>query len=142
MRSRQPRAEHPFNILLSNGRFPVSLDLARQFRLAGHRVYVVGEDPMHYHVCKFSKDVKHSYRVPVPRENPDGYVEGIMRAIQDANIDIVIPMHEEIFYLAEASQTNPELPLHPPDNTASPPRVLAQVSVSSPHLAQIHVLPF
>ena len=52
------------NILLSNGRFPVSIDLARQLKLAGHNVYVV--DPMHCHVCKFSNSVKKSYQVPAP----------------------------------------------------------------------------
>lgn len=87
------------NILLSNGRFPVSIDLARQLKLAGHNVYVV--DPMHYHVCKFSNSVKKSYQVPAPYVDAVGYTEGVRRAVEDANIDLIIPMHEELFHLAE-----------------------------------------
>ncbi|KAF6752434.1 carbamoylphosphate synthase large subunit [Ephemerocybe angulata] len=64
---------------------------------------------MHYHVCKFSKDVKRSYQVPVPRDDAEGYIAGVMRAVHECGIDLIIPMHEEIFYLAEAAQTNAEL---------------------------------
>lgn len=38
-----PTSTNALNILLTNGRFPVSIDLARQLKLAGHHVYVVGE---------------------------------------------------------------------------------------------------
>ncbi|CAZ81183.1 unnamed protein product [Tuber melanosporum] len=89
----------PLNILLSNGRFPVSIDLARQLKLAGHNVYVV--DPMHYHVCKFSNSVVKSYWVPAPHVDAEGYTEGVRRAVVDAKIDLIIPMHEELFHLAE-----------------------------------------
>lgn len=86
------------NILLTNGRFPVSIDLARQLHLAHHNVYVV--DPMHYHVCKFSRVVRKSYYVPAPHSDSAGYITAVKDAILDAKIDLVIPMHEEIFYLA------------------------------------------
>ncbi|CUS10583.1 unnamed protein product [Tuber aestivum] len=98
----RPRKESTttrLNILLSNGRFPVSIDLARQLKLAGHNVYVV--DPMHYHVCKFSNSVVKSYWVPAPHVDAEGYTEGVRRAVEDANIDLIIPMHEELFHLAE-----------------------------------------
>lgn len=89
---------HPLNILLTNGRFPVSIDLARQLHLARHKVYVV--DPMHYHVCKFSRVVRKSYHVPAPHSDAVGYIAGVKDAILDSKIDLVIPIHEEIFYLA------------------------------------------
>jgi hypothetical protein len=38
------KSSTPLNVLLTNGRFPVSLALARQLKLAGHHVYVVGKD--------------------------------------------------------------------------------------------------
>lgn len=88
------------NILLSNGRFPVSLDLARQLRKGGHHVFTV--DPMQYHVCKFSIDVKKSWQTPAPSRDPAGYVDAVKRVIRKANIDMIIPIHEEIFYLAES----------------------------------------
>jgi len=101
------KSSTPFNVLLTNGRFPASLALARQLKLAGHRVYVV--DSMHYHICKFSVDVKHSYRVPVPREDGPGFIGAVKRAILTANIDLVIPIHEEIFYLARAAESDHDL---------------------------------
>ncbi|KAF8470640.1 hypothetical protein BDZ91DRAFT_637671, partial [Kalaharituber pfeilii] len=97
----------PLNILLTNGRFPVTIDLARQLSRAGHTVYAV--DPMHYHVCKFSNAVRKSWWVPTPHVDGRGYVEGVLKSSfgsalpgGSGRIDLVIPMHEEIFYLAEA----------------------------------------
>jgi hypothetical protein len=75
---------------------------------------------MHYHVCRFSKHVKRSYHIPAPRDDAKGYIDGVMQAIRECDIDLVIPMHEEIFYLAEEAQTNPELRsklLSPPFHT-------------------------
>lgn len=123
MKERSPTS---LNILLTNGRFPVSIDLARQLTYAGHNVYVV--DPMHYHVCKFSNAVRKSWWVATPHVNGTKYVEGVLKAMEEVEekgdvgiqaegkfkigkpknmpgrrgIDLVIPMHEEIFYLAEA----------------------------------------
>jgi len=58
---------------------------------------------MHYHVCKFSNSVTRSFHVPAPRYDAQGYVNGVLNAIREENIDLVVPMHEEIFYLAEAA---------------------------------------
>ncbi|OCK84524.1 hypothetical protein K432DRAFT_260382, partial [Lepidopterella palustris CBS 459.81] len=92
-------APRRLNVLLTNGRFPVTLDLARQLHRAGHRIYTV--DPMEYHVCKFSNSVKSSKQLSAPRVDADGYINGVKRALKQWNIDLIIPLHEEIFYLAE-----------------------------------------
>eukprot|EP01111_Echinosteliopsis_oligospora_P019934 TRINITY_DN98_c0_g1_i2.p1 TRINITY_DN98_c0_g1~~TRINITY_DN98_c0_g1_i2.p1 ORF type:complete len:494 (+),score=93.13 TRINITY_DN98_c0_g1_i2:111-1592(+) len=94
-------------ILLTNGRFPVALDLARQLKKVGHTVYSV--DPMHYHVHKFSRSVKKSYQVPAPHVAADGYVDCIRMAVHQLRIDILIPLHEEIFYLAQVDDLRPFL---------------------------------
>lgn len=99
-KKRQSKATAPsLNILLSNGRFPVSIDLARQLKFAGHNVFVV--DPMHYHVCRFSRAVRKSFWAPAPHVDAAGYVDCVRRAVEEAKIDLIIPMHEEIFHLAE-----------------------------------------
>jgi hypothetical protein len=98
-RKRKHRASNPpVNVLLTNGRFPVTLDLARQLYAAGHNVFVV--DPMEYHVCKFSRAVKQSYYSPAPSVDPPGYIKTVKEAVQKSEIDLIIPLHEEIFYLA------------------------------------------
>ncbi|KAL6238421.1 hypothetical protein BDW75DRAFT_201735 [Aspergillus navahoensis] len=90
----------PPKILLTNGRFPVSLDFARQLTLAGCKVYCV--DPMKIHVCRFSMTVVASKRVPAPRTDPGGYVAGVKEAVKCWGIDYIIPIHEEEYYLAES----------------------------------------
>jgi glutathione synthase/RimK-type ligase-like ATP-grasp enzyme len=102
MSGRKDNTHTSLKILLTNGRFPVTLDLARQLELAGHHVYVV--DPMHYHVCKFSTAVRKSYYVPAPHADSAGYIRGVLHAIDDADIDLVLPLHEEIFYLTQTDE--------------------------------------
>jgi hypothetical protein len=87
------------NVLVSNGRFPVTLDLARQLKRAKHHVYCV--DPMQFHVCKFSNAVSKSWQTPPPSEDPAGYIEAVGKVVRDKRIDLIIPCHEEILYLAE-----------------------------------------
>ncbi|EJD48881.1 hypothetical protein AURDEDRAFT_161817 [Auricularia subglabra TFB-10046 SS5] len=86
-------------ILLSNGRFPVTIDIARQLHRAGHVVFIV--DPTQYHICKFSRAVKKSYYVPAPHFHPHGYVEAVRKAVREQHIDMILPLHEEILHLAE-----------------------------------------
>lgn len=89
-------------ILLTNGRFPVSLDLARQLYWAGHHVFCV--DPMEYHVCKFSIAVEQSQQVPAPHTDGKGYVRAVKDAVEKWKIDLIVPVHEEIFFLAECDE--------------------------------------
>ncbi|OJJ35959.1 hypothetical protein ASPWEDRAFT_41183 [Aspergillus wentii DTO 134E9] len=93
-------SRQPPNVLLTNGRFPVSLDLARQLNLAGYNVYCV--DPMRYHVCRFSRMVKASKTVPPPRSDPEGYIKAVSEAVRSWEIQFIIPVHEEEFCLAES----------------------------------------
>ena len=103
--SRRSKNDSPLNILLTNGRFPVTIDLARQLHFLSHSVFVI--DPMHYHVCKFSRAVRRSFRVPTPHVDALGFISAVKSVIKTAKIDLIIPMHEEIFYLAESK--DPEI---------------------------------
>ncbi|TGJ69989.1 hypothetical protein EYR41_005987 [Orbilia oligospora] len=97
-KKRRTPTKRPQNILLTNGRFPVTLDLARQLKKCGHTVYVV--DCMHYHVAKFSNAVRQSFRAPAPRDDETGYRKAVSEIIRKHNIHLIIPMHEEIIHLA------------------------------------------
>lgn len=90
------------NILLTNGRFPVTIDLARQLKRLGMAVYVV--DPMEYHVCKFSNAVKKSFYVPAPHVDNKGYIDAVKHAVDVAHIDLIVPLHEEVLYLAKSRE--------------------------------------
>lgn len=104
-RNGNPHYREPprLRILLTNGRFPVSLDLARQLYTAGHTVHCV--DPMEYHVCKFSVAVAQSRQVPAPRDDPEGYIQSVKEWTVKWNIDMIVPIHEEIFVLAGCDES-------------------------------------
>lgn len=72
---KEPKTSASLNVLFMNARFPTSLDLAWRLGLAGHTVFVV--DCMHYHICKFSIDVRRSYCVPIPHDNPSAFVSAV-----------------------------------------------------------------
>jgi len=62
---------------------------------------------MHYHVCRFSRAVKRSHWVPTPHIDAHGFIAAVKKVVHHASIDLIIPMHEEIFYLAESK--DPEI---------------------------------
>ncbi|RVD85606.1 uncharacterized protein DFL_003923 [Arthrobotrys flagrans] len=100
-KKRRTPTKRPQNILLTNGRFPVTLDLARQLKKCGHTVYVI--DCMHYHVAKFSNAVRQSFRAPAPHDDEAGYRKSVSEIIRKYNIHLIIPMHEEIIHLARSN---------------------------------------
>lgn len=101
-------------ILLTNGRFPVALDLARQLHKLGHTIYVV--DPMHFHVTKFSRASRKCFRVPAPHGMAAGYISSVKVAVMELHIQLIIPLHEEIFCLAQVDALRPCL-FAPPFHT-------------------------
>lgn len=86
------------NILLTGGRAPATLDLARQCVRNGHRV--VCAESVRVHLCSYSKLIEKNYLVPVPNKEPDGYIEALIEIIQKEQIDILIPTCEEIFFVS------------------------------------------
>ena len=87
-----PQKRERLNVLLSNGRFPGTLDLPRELRKARHRVYFV--DHMQFHVCKFSIAVKKRWQTSAPAKDPAGYIAALSKVVRDKKIVVIIPMHE------------------------------------------------
>lgn len=88
----------PRNILITGGRAPVALELARLFKAAGHRVYTA--ESARYHLCRVSSAVEASFRVPSPRHEPQAYVRRLAALAAELKIDLLVPTCEEIFYIA------------------------------------------
>lgn len=86
------------NILITGGRAPVALELARLFKAAGHRVFVA--ESAEYHLCRVSSAVEASFRVPSPRHQPQAYIQRLAGLTGELNINCLIPTCEEIFYIA------------------------------------------
>ncbi|WP_339224401.1 ATP-grasp domain-containing protein [Paenibacillus sp. FSL H8-0332] len=85
-------------ILITGGRAPVALELARLFKAAGHRVYVA--ESAEYHLCRVSSAVEANFRVPAPRHHPQAYVQRLAALTEELGIHCLIPTCEEIFYVS------------------------------------------
>jgi predicted ATP-grasp superfamily ATP-dependent carboligase len=87
------------NILLTGGRAPVTLHLARLFAKAGHTVFIA--ESIKQHICLYSNAVKKNFIVPSPRFNRDEYIQALTDIIEQEKIDLLIPTCEEVFYISE-----------------------------------------
>ncbi|MEK3721861.1 ATP-grasp domain-containing protein [Paenibacillus sp. FSL H8-0034] len=86
------------NILLTGGRAPVALELARMLAKAGHRVDLAESVP--HHLCRKSKAIAQSFLVPKPNQDPEAYISALSRIIGQRNIQVLLPTCEEIFWIA------------------------------------------
>jgi predicted ATP-grasp superfamily ATP-dependent carboligase len=85
-------------VLLTSGRLPVSLELARALHANGCRVVVA--DPWPSHLCAYSRAVAVSRRVPSPQRHEIAYLDAI-RSIADAeSADLIVPVSEETPWVA------------------------------------------
>ena len=67
-------------ILLTGGRAPVTLDLARRFKQYGYEVYVA--ESISYHLCRYSNSVKKSFLVPSPANYKSEYINELSSLIK------------------------------------------------------------
>ena len=86
------------NILLTSGRAPATLELARRFHKSGYRVYVA--DSVSYSVSRFSQAVAKHIMLPSPRVNDDLYLDALSKIVRRYGIDLLVPTCEELFYIA------------------------------------------
>ncbi|MCB1136626.1 MAG: carboxylate--amine ligase, partial [Chlamydiia bacterium] len=93
-------------ILLSAGRSPATLELARTFHRTGHSVYVA--DTSRWIVTRLSNTVTKGFVVPSPRECADAYIEGLIAIIEEESIDFFLPAWEDILYVSSALDRFPD----------------------------------
>lgn len=86
------------NILLTGGRAPATLELARLFCAAGHRVFVAESVP--WHLCRASRAVIKNFRVPPPNRQPAEFINALSHIARQEKIDLLVPTCEETFYVA------------------------------------------
>lgn len=91
------------NILLTGGRAPVTLHLARLFKDQGVLVYVAESENLH--LCQVSNAVTQSFLVPKPNDDHAGYIQALCRIIKEKEIALLIPTCEEIFHIARGKET-------------------------------------
>ncbi len=85
-------------VLLTSGRLPVGLELARAFHAAGWHVVVA--DPWPMHLCRMSRCVDETIELPPPQEDPQRFVEVLAQRCREYDVDLVVPVSEETLYVA------------------------------------------
>jgi len=86
------------NILLTGGRAPVTLELARVFHRAGHTVFMA--ESLRGHLSQPSAAIKANFLVPAPRYERPAFISALKKIIEENQIDLLIPTCEEIFHIA------------------------------------------
>ena len=86
------------SVLLTLGRLPKALEIARALDSAGCRVIVA--EPLRWHVCKPSNSVASSYTVTAPNVDLDKYLRELLDIIMQEDIDLVVPISEEAVYVS------------------------------------------
>ncbi|MBU6406392.1 MAG: ATP-grasp domain-containing protein [Alphaproteobacteria bacterium] len=92
-------------VLLTLGRLPKALELARALWRGGARVTIA--EPFATHLCKPSRAVARAIKVTPPALDQAGYIRDLEEAIRTENIDLVVPVSEEALH---ASLLAPRLP--------------------------------
>lgn len=87
------------SVLLTLGRLPKGLDIARSFARLGWRVVVA--DPSPSHLMGASRSVAKSHQTPPPSTNPRAYLVALARIIAQESIDFVVPVSEDVMFVAE-----------------------------------------
>jgi predicted ATP-grasp superfamily ATP-dependent carboligase len=92
--SRQPATSvaQPKNILIAGARMTKTLQLARSFHAAGHRVILIDTEKFWLNGNQFSNTVAKFYTVPDPNHDLEGYTRELQAIAKTENIDLFIPV--------------------------------------------------
>ena len=85
-------------VLLTLGRLPVGLDIARSFAAAGWRVLVA--EPWSMHLSRMSNTVSECFRVTSPVVDPERYLDDLEALIAAHDVQLVVPVSEESMHVA------------------------------------------
>jgi len=92
-------------ILLTGGRAPATLELARAFHRAGHTVFMA--ESLRGHLSEPSRALAQNFLVPPPRQQTREFLDALERIVRENKIDLVIPTCEEVFYVAMGRERFP-----------------------------------
>lgn len=85
-------------VLLTLGRLPKALDLARGFNRAGCRVIVA--DPFGWTLTGASRHVAREFAVPPPSKGAAAYLAALAEIVVREHVDLIVPVSEETMHVA------------------------------------------
>lgn len=85
-------------VLVTGARAPVTLDLVRRLRAAGHDVFAA--DSVRFGAARFSRSVHRFIPLPRASKDYDKYGDSLGKAIDDFRIELMIPTCEEILHVS------------------------------------------
>lgn len=86
------------NILITGARAPVAIQMIRSLKKEGHRIFIT--DSTHLVIAKKSRDIVDFFQTPAPNENIEAYIFALQAIVEKVDIDWIIPLCEEVFYIA------------------------------------------
>lgn len=85
-------ALNPKTVMVSGGKMTKALQLARSFHAAGHRVVLV-ETYKYWHIGhRYSWAVNRFYTIPNPKQDIQGYLQGLLDIAQKEQVDLYVPV--------------------------------------------------
>ncbi|MEL6345085.1 MAG: hypothetical protein AAFV53_18395 [Myxococcota bacterium] len=87
-------------VLLTGGRAAVTLELARMWSRAGHRVVMA--ETIGWHLSRYSNVIAAHHRLPWPTTDHPAFVDALERIIEQERVDLFLPTCEELFHVARA----------------------------------------
>jgi predicted ATP-grasp superfamily ATP-dependent carboligase len=93
-------------VLLTLGRLPKALEIARALAAAGCRVIVA--EPYKRHLTGASRAVARSVVVHSPVADHERYLVDLLRIIEEEGVRLVVPVSEEILFAAALRERVPE----------------------------------
>ncbi len=85
-------------VLLTLGRLPKALELARCLSAAGCRVLIA--EPFAWHLCRPSLSVDRCFTTPAPAVDQAAYLEALLQIIRQETVDLIIPVSEEALHVS------------------------------------------
>jgi predicted ATP-grasp superfamily ATP-dependent carboligase len=92
-------------VLLTLGRLPKALEIARSFKRAGWRVIIA--EPFAWHVSRLSNAVAVSACVAAPNDDRARYLEDILAIVIGHSVDLIVPVSEETMHVAALHERLP-----------------------------------
>lgn len=139
------KQNHNKNILLTGGRGPAVLDLARQLHQAGHTLTMA--ESRHLYFSRFSNAIKYHAVIPHPSLSEEGFIQGLLDLIERHKIDILIPGYDEGFFIAKHKSRFPDTVKVFVENSATIDtlnnkykfiQLLEELKINAPHSVLIH----